>query len=38
MNPCMRFVSNLKDAITDCGFKGGFANRTRPAPDNPVRH
>lgn len=38
MNPFMRFVSNMKDAIAYVGFKGVFAKRTRPAPGNPARH
>jgi len=37
MNPFMRFVSNMKDAIAYFGFKGVFARRSRCAPANPAR-
>lgn len=37
MNPFMRFVSNMKDAIAYFGFKGVFG-RSRSSPDNPARN
>lgn len=37
MNPFMRFVSNMKDAIAYFGFKGVFAKRSRSGPGNPAR-
>jgi hypothetical protein len=36
MNPFMRFVSNMKDAIAYFGFKGVFLKRSRPTPGSPA--
>jgi alkylated DNA repair dioxygenase AlkB len=35
MNPFMRFVSNMKDAIAYFGFKGVFSGPARSAPGGP---